>query len=446
MLIFLFMALAALQVGCKNIVDQDAHRVSPPSTVQVQNEPSRTEQKENDSPLVTDHSAQTWAMSDPRFPDFKSAVYYVDHDLSAQMSRVRSKISLAAGPMYAPIFDSLGATFARDVRGREVSTPLKYSPDRSTQYRVMNFAAQSGFHEVEMLTQHSATSFNSQARYTSKNFDIPWDMSDWVERGFLERYAPAPMESDLFTAQFHIRVMADGKYLDMSEFELVTNADRVTKKTNEYFIEYNTPINSSSIYVHIFKKGLYTITKDTFSSASKNDVPIVFYAHTNQGNINWIPQIKNALTRLEKLIAPWPYASVIVRAEPGSNWGMEFRGATFTDKFLIFHELAHSYFGRGVLSANGQSGYIDESIVKWLEDSPSDHKTDIDISYLRSRPPFSRRTDTRVYRVGARYIASLKHANQWSHSTLDFVRELYSRYNQQPLTDDEFQRFIKEYK
>jgi hypothetical protein len=47
---------------------------------------------------------------------------------------------------------------------------------------------------------------------------------------------------------------------------------------------------------------------------------------------------------------------------------MEYCGATMTDPGALGHELTHSWFARGVMPANGNTGWIDEAVASWRDD------------------------------------------------------------------------------
>lgn len=378
---------------------------------------------------------------DPRFPNLIHADYIVDYDLDAKLARVRTRLSFVPGPLYLSIFDLVPQVLSSTYNNEALRWIQKVSPDQSTKYQVIQKQFPNRIVEIEVISK-----FTQNIKFGSHTLDSRWDMSDWVERGFLERYVPASLEHDLFTSKIRLRVRKNGVYLKVVSFTLVTNADKTEAKDLEYVLHYTRPINSSSPYIHLFSNGLYNVKRSTFESAGNRKINITFYSETSDGNLNWLPQINRAIGRLESLIGPWPQNHAIVRATPGTNWGMEYRGATHTEKYLIFHELAHSYFGRGVLSKNGQSAYIDESMVKYLETLPEDHSEKVDISYLRNRPPYSRKTDTRVYAIGAHYIASLRHKYGWSHSTLDFLRAFYDKFKDIPVSDKEFQNFAADYR
>ena len=46
---------------------------------------------------------------------------------------------------------------------------------------------------------------------------------------------------------------------------------------------------------------------------------------------------------------------------------MEYCGATMTTLNALPHEITHSWFGRGIMPANGNSGWIDEAIASWRD-------------------------------------------------------------------------------
>lgn len=117
----------------------------------------------------------------------------------------------------------------------------------------------------------------------------------------------------------------------------------------------------------------------------------------------------------------------------------------------IGHEITHSWFGRGVMPANGNAGWIDEAIASWR-----DH------GYIRSAigpsgpsqniggfSPYRRHTAVEAYSGGRLLIEQLD--KTFESVRLDnetgmraVLRALYAKYKNKTITVDVFKRFMEE--
>ena len=68
------------------------------------------------------------------------------------------------------------------------------------------------------------------------------------------------------------------------------------------------------------------------------------------------------------------------------------------------HELFHSYFARGVMPANGNSGWLDEALASWRDEG---YQTLSDLSgssMMSAHPYYTRTTDRAAYSFGERFM------------------------------------------
>jgi hypothetical protein len=143
---------------------------------------------------------------------------------------------------------------------------------------------------------------------------------------------------------------------------------------------------------------------------------------------------------LESTFGPYLHASFTANIEGG---GMEYAGATTASVGSLSHELCHSWFGRGVLPADGRSGWIDEGICTWRD--------------FHYRPP---RDDTRAPANLADYSIWYQESPQDPHfdgallmteidalaadagGMIPVIRSFYADWRGKPITTEQFLSYV----
>ena len=79
---------------------------------------------------------------------------------------------------------------------------------------------------------------------------------------------------------------------------------------------------------------------------------------------------------------------------------MEYPGATATSLRSLGHEMFHSYFAKGVIPADGNSGWMDEGLASWRDKG---YQTlthpGYDMFNLGAHSPYKRNTDKNSYKI-----------------------------------------------
>jgi hypothetical protein len=87
------------------------------------------------------------------------------------------------------------------------------------------------------------------------------------------------------------------------------------------------------------------------------------------------------------------------------NGGMEYGGAAVAVVDNVGHELAHSYFGRGVMPANGNAGWIDEAMADFA--FYGDGPWDLKVLNMGDHSPYFRANDREGYSQGVVLLEQL---------------------------------------
>ena len=111
------------------------------------------------------------------------------------------------------------------------------------------------------------------------------------------------------------------------------------------------------------------------------------------------------MAELEKDYGPWPHDQLIIYGT-GIRGGMEYVGATATSLVSLGHELFHSYFAKGVMPANGNSGWMDEALASWRDKGYQTHEApDYHSFNLAAHNSYTRKTDDNSYEKGRSFFA-----------------------------------------
>lgn len=79
------------------------------------------------------------------------------------------------------------------------------------------------------------------------------------------------------------------------------------------------------------------------------------------------PAVQSYFEFLEKNYGSFPHPNLLLRASGNMEYSGVATGAAILQFGTSFHELTHSYFARGIMPANGPSGWIDEAVTTWNE-------------------------------------------------------------------------------
>jgi hypothetical protein len=338
------------------------------------------------------------------FVDFMTADYEVTYDLMGKKSVVLARIKFQQYEAGLPIFDSQEETLSVSVNGEEVPSGKTRTPEGETTVRFIKKSLPPGVHEAKI-----SVPLNQLVQYTPKGIRSAFWTTDLEDRGFLERYLPANFEFD----QVKMKIRVHFKGISQPQ-KIYTNG--VVKKLpfenqTSYEISYPPYFTSSSVFFHTLPEGSTNELSFTLRSVDGRVIPVTVYTNTTQfpGGTN-IEVLKNKSTEyfheLEKDYGAWPHEGLIVyNAGLG---GMEYCGATMTSLSALGHEMFHSYFARGVMPANGNSGWIDEALASWRDEGYQSISSLMGTSRMSAHPHYTRSTDMNAYTFGERFMQYLE--------------------------------------
>jgi hypothetical protein len=365
------------------------------------------------------------------FVDFKTANYHVVYDGAKKAASVVATIEFESFEKGSPVFDLVAEPTSVVLDNESVSAPLVKTPSSETTVRVINKEVAKGNHTLVVSAPLTAL-----VTFADSGVKSAYWTSDLSERNFLERYMPANLEFD--TVKMNLTI--EFKNLNSAAQKIYTNG--VVKGAGDKIeISYPDYFNCSAIFFHTTPKDAVNEISFTYKSKDGRDLPVVIYAAksawTGMSNLERFKKSTiEILDELEADYGPFPHPTVTIY-NAGSG-GMEYQGATMTDFGALGHELHHSYFARGVMPANGNSGWMDEAIASWRDNNYPTLSSLSGSSRMSSRAYYTRTTDTAAYSFGARFMAYLDGKFKNQGGVKAYLRHMLEQKLFQPLSIDEY--------
>jgi hypothetical protein len=147
------------------------------------------------------------------------------------------------------------------------------------------------------------------------------------------------------------------------------------------------------------------------------------------------------MRQLEDDFGPYAHPKLVIHGLLKPRGGMEYVGATETSYVSLGHELLHMWFAKGVMPANGNSGWMDEAIASWFDNDYFGSALPFyQYANLGNHSPYTRKTDTRSYKYGRSFLAYLDTKMKFYglEGLKSFLRHFYQRHIFKNVTTDDF--------
>lgn len=372
------------------------------------------------------------------FVDFTDASYAINYDIAGKTAKARAEITLNVVEAGHIVFDSVQDPTAITLDGQTVTATLMKTPNNETTLRVLDVPAQAGTHKL--IVEVPVTEL---VEFTSGGVKSAFWTSDLEERNFLERYLPASFEYDQVKMSFEINFSG----LKTNQI-IYTNGSVKEKSKSNYSISYPKHFNASSIFFHTVPQGETNESRGSFRSIDGREIPVVVYNKSSSwtgtaGMDRMKAKALEIFNELEKDYGAWPHAQLIIyNAGMG---GMEYCGATMTDSGALGHEMFHSYFARGMMPANGNSGWLDEALASWRDNGYPRATSLSGTSGMSSHAYYTRTTDMAAYSFGARFMSYMDGKLAEKGGLKPFMRHVIDKRIFSPLFVEEFSKELSQH-
>lgn len=329
------------------------------------------------------------------FVDFLRAEYDIIYDYENFEASVETTIIFEALDTGLPIFDSVSPPKVSWLNGQEVSQSLVNVPGNVTQVRVLHSEVKPGIHTLKLRT-----SLKKGTLYTFRGVQSGFFIKDLKDRNFLEKYVPSNYEYDSYQMTFRVEVRGTDK-----SHNIFANGEVTEVSKNIIEVRYPEFYTSSSVFFHLVPKSRFYRLHFNYTSINGRQFPVTIYSNWRFRNWRMKRKALKVLAELEYDYGPWPHPSLVIYGTK-LRGGMEYVGATATSLISLGHELQHSYFAKGVLPADGNSGWMDEGIASWRDRG---HKTYSRPNYtsfnLAHHNVYTRKTDKNSYAKGRSFFS-----------------------------------------
>jgi len=370
------------------------------------------------------------------FVDFSKANYKITYDLAKKVASVESEIKFKINRPGKPIFDMV--TKPEDLRldGAPVAHRLVDLPDEASKVRVVWVDVQAGEHTLTMKhTLETNVTFDSNKEAVRSAFWI----RDLRTRLFIEQYVPTNLEFDQY--QMTLDVVFQGKSRKKTSYpiEIMHNGYLKQLSANSYRIEFPEWYMASAPYFHTFPKGAFNVRRFDMKSIDGRTIPFTIYAAS--GVEKFVTYAKEVFAELEKDYGPWGHHQFT--AYGAGSGGMEHAGATMSSIGALDHEMLHSYFAKGVMPSNGNSGWIDEGLANWRDRGYPALAAPGKVANLAGRSAYARNTDDRAYSVGSDLFGHIDSLMANVGGLKAFLRGYYQTYKHTQITVDHFRNNLE---
>jgi hypothetical protein len=353
---------------------------------------------------------------DAVFVDFERADYHLVYDFAAKTVTVESEITFNAPVGGYPIFDLVPDP--RDVRldDRAADVAQVADPDDASYLRIVGTKVAPGAHRLTM-----AHSLATNVEFRPNGVASAFWMTDLTDRHYLEQYLPSNLQFNQYPKTMRIEITgAQG-------MPHLVRANGTIRNPSENVFEVKFPAyySNASVFFHLTTVDAIPTTKFNYPSVDGRALPVEVYVVGNATLMaQYVANTKAALADLEKDYGPFPHPKVIVYGNgPG---GMEYAGATVSSPYALGHELFHSYNARGVMPADGNSGWMDEAMSSWHDRHYALRTTPGAPTKMAGHSAYFRITDGDAYGKGTDFLAWI--ANRMDAEGKDFkgfLREYY---------------------
>lgn len=362
------------------------------------------------------------------FVDFIEANYKLLYNVKSRSATVAATIKFDAPEAGFPVFDVVEDPISVVLNGEVVRARETKTPSKETKVRVVGKEVAIGSHTLVVTVP-----LKTLLEWRDGGVKSAFWISDLTERKFLERYLPSNLEYDQYKMNFE--VVFDGA---KTKQKIYTNGKVTDLGNNSFSVAYPPHYNASSIFYHTVPEGSFSETEFTLKSVDGRDVPVLIYVDKTQAAS--LETMKARTTEifheLEGDYGAWPHPDVLIYN--AGRGGMEYHGATITSESALGHELFHSYFARGMMPANGNSGWLDEALASWRDKGYQTITELQGTSRMSNWGYYNRTTDASAYTFGAKFMSLMDGKFKAQGGLKPFMRYILEKRLFAPLFVEEF--------
>ena len=363
------------------------------------------------------------------FIDIETIDTKIEYDLDTKKATSVSRIAFNNLTSGHPIFDLKQDIQSIHIDDQKTQLISIEAPDRETNYKSISEVINSGKH-ILVITNEITTNIDFNQDYVSSAF---W-MSDLSDRKYLEQYIPTNLEFDQFELNLDVKIISSSK---IETHEIFTNGEVLLDDGANFSIKFPAYFTSSSHFFHLTKKDKFAKKEFSYTDQNGRVIPITVYTRYSWFLKSAVEKTLEVMKELENRFGVWPHPSLTIYV--AGQGGMEYSGATMTSLSALGHELTHSYFARGVMPINGNSGWIDEAIASW-RDSKYASKRNLPFggASMSSHSSYRRYTDRDAYSHGRDFLKYINYRLDAMGGLSEFLKGFHTKYTHTNISTDFF--------
>lgn len=361
------------------------------------------------------------------FVDFKRVTHDITVNPGGHFTTVKSTIELEQKARGNILFDFRAGAKTVYLNGARLKSRKVETPRGEISLNMIEAESAPGEHTLEI---NSTLGFSFGGRR-----DIYFKMRD-LYGWFLDRRLPTNLEYD----QHEVVIRLQLNLKNARDYLPMTNArssqwDPATRTWVLTFPEYFT---SSSLYFHLVHRAEYDFLESSFAAASGRVIPIRIYGPKDENLSAYEARAQEVLAEMEGDYGDYPHPELLIYGR-GGRGGMEFSGATETSLGSLGHEIFHTYFGRGVLPSDGNSGFIDEGLASWRDYGYQRvEKPNFSSSKVAGRSQYEKGTHKHSYKKGRSFFAYVDSKLAAKGGLKAFLRSFLAKNLHKTVTIDGF--------
>lgn len=366
--------------------------------------------------------------------DFKAQELTLSFDVATSTVHGSSVIQFEVPTNAYPYFELLNPISSMKLDGQLVNFVTVTDPEgQNRTYIGVDQSITSGVnHILEVEYDFGA----NKVAFSNGGIGFLAHMTDLEPSNYFETWGPVGFEEDAFALTLKLNVLNGS-----SSQTIFTNGSVTTPAPHEWRITFPDYFTRSSFYVHLTNLSL--VSRNFVYHGIEKDIPVQIYGATEKLVNDAVTVLPEYFKEFEGDYGPYAHDSFTAYMH-SSGGGMEYVGATITSLGALDHELFHSWFARGVMPADGRSGWIDEAFASWRDYGyfQAGSLLERNQTNLARFSAFRESTPRNCYVDGRNLVAELDRVFSAFGGMKPLMRSFFERYKRRVVTNEEFWQFL----
>jgi hypothetical protein len=368
--------------------------------------------------------------------DLSHVALRMTFDLAAQQARGHAELQFRPVETGVPFFLMEPTATAATLDGQPIQVHATHGPDDVVPVTSIgvNLVASSDHTLTVDFPIIGAGLTATSVEFTTSMYDGPDTAGAAILAHYFDRYGPSSIEADQFQMSVDIELIGT-----TTPHQLFTNGTQRPTGPGRWTIDFPDSFSTSSFFFQL--TGTPYTVRELLYHGLEHDIPVTVYAQSAEDADAAIANLPRIFSDLESTYGPYTHSSFTAKIE--QSGGMEYAGASVTSLGALSHELCHSWFGRGVLPADGRSGWIDEAICTWrdlgypsLSSGPREPTNFASYSIWYQEAPGDFHLD------GAWLLSDVDFLTAESGGLRPVLRSFYADWRGKPITTEQFLAYL----